>query len=641
MCGIAGFVDLGRCVDDPLSTLGAMARALAHRGQGDERVTFDEASRVGLAFRRLAVLDLSPAGAQPMRSASGRYEIVFNGEVYDHNALRDELAAGGARFRGTSDTETMLAAFEAWGVECATGRFAGMFAFAVHDRVERALWIVRDRFGVKPVYVGRAGDGRTIVFASELKALRAVPTMRLGVDRAALAGFVERGYLQREACIHPEVRRLGAGRLLRIELATGRTDERVWWSTADAVRSARAAEFAGSEHDAIEAVDRALLSSVRRRLLADVPVGALLSGGVDSSAVVAAMQAVSPTRVRTFTVGFDEAAYDESPHARAVAAHLGTDHSEIRVGAREALDLVPRIAEVFDEPFADSSQIPMLLLAAATRRSVTVALSGDGGDEVFAGYYRHEWIERIVRQTRRSPRAMRRLGGLLRLVPRAWLDRAGAVIAVDRAGDRVDKFVRASAHEDPREIYAELLASGGGLRGLVLGGEHPREVGSNWPDDDPAELLARVVESDLTGYLPDDILVKVDRASMAYGLEIREPMLDHELVSLALSLGRTMKIRGGERKWILRRVLEKRVPLALTDRPKVGFAVPLATWLRGPLRGWAEELLSEPRLRAGGYFDVRRVREIWRQTLDARGGSDGAAAWNLLMFEAWRDRWGS
>ncbi len=640
MCGIAGFVDLGRCVDDPASTLRAMAAALAHRGPDDERIAFDEATRVGFAFRRLAVLDLSPTGAQPMRSASGRFEIVFNGEVYNHPALRDELAAGGARFTGASDTETMLAAFEAWGVAQAIPRLSGMFAFAVLDRTERALWLVRDRFGVKPLYVGRARDARTVVFASELKALRAVGAMRLGIDRAALAGFLERGCVQGEACIHPEVRRLGAGKWLRIDLASGRHEERAWWSTGDEMRAARARGFAGSERDAIDAVDAAVAESVRLRMLSDVPVGALLSGGIDSSVVVAAMQSISRQRVRTFTVGFDEAGFDESERACAVAAHLGTDHTEIRVGAREALDLVPRLPEVYDEPFADSSQIPTMLVCVAARRSVTVALSGDGGDELFAGYYRHEWIARIVRRTGRMPRGVRRLAGVLRVLPRGVLDAIGGALSVDRAGDRVEKLLRAMRHDDPAQIYAELLSAGARTRGLVLGAPTELAPAARWPMRDPAALLDRVVEADLAGYLPDDILVKVDRASMACGLEAREPLLDQDLARLAFSLPAVMKIRGGERKWILRRVLERRVPAALFDRPKMGFAVPLAAWLRGPLRDWAESLLAEDRLRAAGYLDAGKVRAIWRETVDQRGRSDGAAAWNVLMFEAWRERWG-
>jgi len=617
-----------------------MAAALAHRGPDDERIAFDEATRVGFAFRRLAVLDLSPTGAQPMRSASGRFEIVFNGEVYNHSALRAELAAGGARFAGSSDTETMLAAFEAWGVERAIPRFSGMFAFAVLDRVERALWLARDRFGVKPLYAGRARDARTVVFASELKAMRAVGAMRLGIDRAALAGFLERGCVQGEACIHPEVRRLGAGTLMRVDLSNGASEERAWWSTGDEMRAARARGFAGDERDAIDAVDAAIAESVRLRMRSDVPVGALLSGGIDSSVVVAAMQSLSRRPVRTFTVGFDEAGFDESERARAVAAHLGTDHTEIRVGAREALDLVPRLPEVYDEPFADSSQIPTMLVCAAARRSVTVALSGDGGDELFAGYYRHEWIARIVRRSAGMPRGVRRLAGVLRVVPRGVLDAIGGALSVDRAGDRVEKLLRAVRHDDPAQMYAELLAAGGESRGLVLGERGEPSSAPGWPMRDRDALLDRILEAELTGYLPDDILVKVDRASMSCGLEAREPLLDHDLARLAFSLPAAMKIRRGERKWILRRVLEKRVPTALVDRPKMGFAVPLAAWLRGPLREWAESLLAEDRLRQAGYLDAAKVRAIWRDALDPSGRADGAAAWNILMFEAWRDRWG-
>lgn len=639
MCGIAGFVDFGRCVDDPSSTLSAMARALAHRGPDDERVSFDAATRVGLAFRRLAVLDLSTAGAQPMRSAGGRFEIVFNGEIYNHLELRGELHALGHAFRGTSDTETMLAAFEAWGVERAIARFAGMFAFALVDRADRALWLVRDRFGVKPLYWGAVSDARTLVFASELKALRAMPAVRVEVDRAVLAEYLAHGCVQGERSILAGVRRLGAGRCVRVDLETGARDERTWWSTGDEMDRARRKPFAGSERDAIEAVDAALLASVRRRMLADVPVGALLSGGIDSSAVVAAMQAVSPTPVRTFTVAFDDPAFDESAHARAVAQHLGTAHTEVRVSERDAIALVPRLAEMWDEPFADSSQIPTALVCSAARAQVTVALTGDGADELFAGYYRHAWIERIARRTRWMPGPARAaLATALRAAPRAAVERIGRLVAVDRAGDRVQKLARALAHRDPWAIYLEMLESMPQARALVLGcPDVPRrqtDVAQG------AALLDRMLEADATGYLVDDILVKLDRASMAYGLEAREPMLDHDLARLAWSLPSAMKLRGSERKWVLRSVLAKRVPRALVDRPKRGFAVPLAGWLRGPLREWAEDLLSERRIRAAGYLDAEKVRGVWRETLDERSGSDGVAAWNLLMFEAWRARWG-
>lgn len=636
MCGIAGFVDHAGRVEDPTEVLASMARVLSHRGPDDGRISFDRSLGVGLAFRRLAVLDRSMAGAQPMRSAGGRYEVVFNGEIYNHRELRDRL---GTAFAGTSDTETMLAAFEAWGVDGTLPQLAGMFAFAVVDRAARKLIVARDRFGVKPLYLGRPRDGGIVAFASEIKAIRLLTAIRLTIDRNALAMYLERGYLQSTRSIHPEVRRVAPGTTVTIDLADGSETVSTWWNTRDEVAKARSGGFGGGEHEAIEAVAAALDRSVRMRLLSDVPLGALLSGGIDSSAVVASMQSQSTQPVRTFTVSFGEEAFDEAPHARAIARHLGTEHTEVRVTEREALAAVPRLAEVWDEPFADSSQIPTMLVSEVARQSVTVALTGDGGDELFAGYYRHEWIPRIAGRMRFVPRAVRStLAAALAHAPRPLLGAAGRLMDVDRGAARADKLARALRCDDPWSIYGEMLATIPRAHSLVLGaGERPHESDGG---SSPATLLDRMLAADLTGYLCDDILVKVDRASMSCGLEAREPMLDHELVRLAFSLPTEMKIRAGERKWILRRVLERRVPRKLLARPKVGFAVPLAAWLRGPLRDWGEALLSERRIREAGLLDPDSVRRIWLRTLDPRLGSDGAAAWNLLMFEAWRDRWG-
>jgi asparagine synthase (glutamine-hydrolysing) len=670
MCGFAGFVDFAGCVDDPSSALAAMARCLVHRGPDDEGVAFDAATRVGLAFRRLSILDLSPAGHQPMRSASGRYEIAFNGEVYNHADLRADLAAPGRAsqlpaFRGHSDTETILAAFEDLGVERAIARFEGMFAFAVLDRAERALWLVRDRFGVKPLYVGYTGGrafargshavpgGASLAFASEIKAMRALGAMQLSVDRGALTLFMRHGYVPGPLSIHPEVAKLRPGHLMRVDLATRQIDERCWWHSRDLVRDARANPFAGSDDDATDAVDGALRASVRRRMVADVPLGAFLSGGIDSSAVVAAMQAESPRAVKTFTIGFGPKDLDEAPYARAIARHLGTDHTEVYATGDEALATVPRLAEIWDEPFADSSQIPTLLVSQIARRSVTVALSGDGGDELFGGYYRYAWTSAIAARTRWLPAPARAaVAMLLRATPRYAINSVGrtltrvlpARLAMDRAGDRAHKLAGILQHSDPWSIYLGLVATIADAPALVIGGSSPVTALT-----DPSELAASVVpdldietrmmQADIASYLVDDILVKVDRASMACGLEAREPLLDRELATLAVRLPLAMKIRGGERKWALRRVLERRVPRALFDRPKMGFGVPLAEWLRGPLRDWAEALLAEDRLRAAGYLDPVAARAIWARTLDPRAGSSGYEAWNLLMFEAWRERW--
>ncbi|MFZ4751207.1 MAG: asparagine synthase (glutamine-hydrolyzing) [Phycisphaerales bacterium] len=691
MCGLAGFVDFASRVDDPASALVAMARRLVHRGPDDEGISFDAATRTGLAFRRLSVLDLSPAGHQPMRSASGRFEIAFNGEVYNHDDIRDDIrgeirpgaSAGAANFRGHSDTETMLAAFEAFGVEAAIERFRGMFAFAVLDRRNRVLWLVRDRFGVKPMHYGWTGGaevaasirrapgvahtsgadstaaaplhlavppGAALAFASEIKALRALPTMRLSVDRGALTLFMRHGYVPGPLSIHPEVRKLRPGHLLRVDLDARTAEERCWWHSRDLVRAGRAAPFAGSDGDAVDAVAAALDESVRLRMLADVPLGAFLSGGIDSTAVVASMQAQSPRPVRTFTIGFGAQEFDEAPYARAVARHLGTEHTEVYVTGEEALATVPQLADTWDEPFADSSQIPTLLVSRIARRSVTVALSGDGGDELFGGYYRYAWTSAIAARTRLLPPPARAaVAMLLRATPRRALNAVGtalaralpARVAIDRAGDRAHKLAGILRHGDPWTIYLGLVATIADAPMLVLGGSEPVTALTDPAQRaDELDLETRMMQADIASYLVDDILVKVDRASMATSLEAREPLLDHRLAELAFRLPLAMKIRGGERKWVLRRAVERRVPRALLDRPKMGFGVPLAQWLRGPLRGWAEALLAEDRIRAAGHLDPDRVRAIWRRTVDPASSSSGYEAWNLLMFESWRERWG-
>lgn len=721
MCGFAGFVDLnGRAGDSAGAAeraLVAMARKLVHRGPDDEGVLFDLPTRVGLAFRRLAILDLSPAGHQPMESASRRFAIAFNGEVYNHALLRDELARRGHSFRGHSDTEAMLAAFEEWGVEGAISRFEGMFAFAVLDRRERVVWLVRDRFGVKPMYYGLTGglpvpdgagstppdgglpvpearsstgsgsgsversrrglrvpdgvpDGTSVassaascsrsfqipapqalVFASELKAMHACPGWTGSVDRGALTLFMRHGYVPGPLTIHPEARKLRPGHLLRIDLACSRAEERCWWHSRDLVRRGSAHPFVGTDAEAIEAVDAALLESVRLRMVADVPLGAFLSGGVDSSAVVAAMQAQSSRPIRTFTIGFGPKEFDEAPYARAVAEHLGTDHTEVYVSGEEALATVPRLASTWDEPFADSSQIPTFLVSEIARRSVTVSLSGDGGDELFGGYYRYAWTESIANRSRRLPPAMRTLlSASLRAVPRGPANRLGHLLSkvlparcsMDRAGDRAHRLAELLGHDQAWKLYLDLLANCLEADSLVIGSRRPVTALT-----DPTELVpeldlqTRMMQADIASYLVDDILVKVDRASMAVSLEAREPLLDSRLAELAFRLPLHMKIRNGERKWALRRVLERRVPRALFDRPKMGFGVPLAEWLRGPLRPWAEALLSSDRLSRDGYLDPAAVRALWDRTLDPSRQASGYDIWNVLMFQAWLDTWGS
>ena len=664
MCGFAGFVDpngrIAQAREASEAVLAAMAQTLVHRGPNDEGTIFDEPTRVGLAFRRLSILDLSPAGHQPMESERGRFVIAFNGEVYNHASLRNELVARGHRFRGHSDTEAMLAAFEEWGVEESLPRFEGMFAFAVMDRATRTFWLVRDRFGVKPVFYGLTGGlsvpaGRLslpaaagLVFGSELKAMHACPGWTGSVDRGALTLFMRHGYVPGPLTIHHEARKLRPGHLLRLDLATREAEERCWWHSRDLVRRAAGSPFGGSDEDAVSAVDSALLESVRLRMVADVPIGAFLSGGVDSSVVVAAMQAQSPRPVRTFTIGFGPKEFDEAPHARAVARHLGTDHTEVYVSGEEALATIPRLATIWDEPFADSSQIPTLLVSEIARRSVTVSLSGDGGDELFGGYYRYGWAESVARGIHRLPQVVRSLASAaLRATPRNLANRTGDALSrllpprysVHRAGDRAHRLASLLGHRDPWSVYLDLVANCLQCDALVIGAARPVTALT-----DPEALVpeldmqTRMMQADIASYMVDDILVKVDRASMAVSLEAREPLLDSRLAELAFRLPLSMKIRNGERKWVLRRVLERRVPRALFDRPKMGFGVPLGEWLRGPLRPWAEALLSPDRIARDGFLDPTVVGALWAKTLDPAVPSSGYEAWNILMFQAWLER---
>ena len=664
MCGLVGFIDHSGLVGDRRSageTLRRMSDAIRHRGPDDSGTFFDEATRCGFGFRRLAILDLSVEGHQPMASASGRFTIAFNGEVYNFGELRKELESLGHSFRGHSDTEVMLAAFEQWGVRAAVTRFVGMFAFAVLDARERTVTLVRDRLGVKPLYWGFAGATppgtpvfrnearRTLVFASELKGLRAMPGMRFGVDRAALALYLRFAYVPTPHSIHEDVRKLPPGHLLTYRLDDGEARLERYWSAKEAAERGAREPFRGDDEDAIEAVDAAIQDSVRLRLVADVPLGAFLSGGIDSSTVVAAMRRLSTGTVKTFTIGFRESRMDESSYAREVARHLDTEHVERFVSGEEALARIPSLPEIWDEPFGDSSQIPTLLVSETARNAVTVSLSGDGGDELFGGYHRYQWTQRVWTGISSLPRPLRMLAAALALrTPAGMLDRIGTPIArslpgsfsLVEPGTRLHKLARLAKADDPWEMYLRLCTFWND-EPIALGdttGRDPLIMRPDWLAD-VRDLEMRMMQADMVSYLVDDILVKVDRASMAVGLEAREPLLDHRLVELALRMPTRFKVRDGERKWVLRRVLERSVPRSMFERPKMGFAIPLQQWLRGPLREWADALLSPERLAREGYLDPGPVTAAWTQVREGRGRR-AHDLWNVLMFQAWLDRWG-
>ncbi len=642
MCGIVGVVRPGVGRDWLQGTTRAMSDALFHRGPDADGVWVDAEASIGLGHRRLSILDLSALGVQPMHSTSGRYVITYNGEVYNFVELTRELARHGYQFRGGSDTEVMLAAFDAWGIEAAVRRFVGMFAFAVWDTEQRVLTLVRDRLGVKPLYWARSGG--LFLFGSELKALLACAEWRPEVDRDALAAYARWNYVPSPLCILCGAQKLEPGCILTLRSGADPQITRYWSARAVAAEGVRD-RIELSDAEAEQQLDALLRDSVARRMIADVPLGAFLSGGIDSSTVVALMQAQSSRRVRTYSIGFADGDYNEAPHAKRVAAHIGTDHTELYVGPSEALAIIPDLSKYYDEPFADSSQINMVLVSAMTRKHVTVALSGDGGDELFAGYTRYHWAE-MVRRFQVVPFGLRRaaagmidlpsrsvMEGVARLLPGRWRPQ--------RVAERAGKFAGFLRERDADGIYRRQHSHWHGPEALVRGGREPRgpAYDTSLTADVPS-FVERMQLLDTMTYLPDDILTKVDRASMAVSLEAREPLLDHRLVEFSWRLPFRMKVRDGVDKWLLRNVLYRYVPRSLVERPKMGFGLPIGRWLRGPLRDWAEALLAEERLRAAGYFDERHVRTAWSNFLSGRDANQ-EALWGVLMFEAWRDRFGA
>ena len=639
MCGFAGFFRHGGIdATQARSIVDAMTQTLAHRGPDDSGTWIEATAGVALGHRRLAIIDLSAHGHQPMRSACGRFTIAFNGEIYNFKQLRAELEPRGHQFRGHSDTEVMLAALVEWGVTEATRRFNGMFAFALWDAQERVLSLARDRVGEKPLYY--AYYNGLLAFGSELKALYAHPQFRFDIDRDAVGLYFRQGYITAPLTPFRCVFKLPPGAILAISERDFDTPPvpRPYWSARQAFDQARSQRVADSATDVVEELETLLLDAVRLRMIADVPLGAFLSGGIDSSLVAALMQRQSSQPIRTFTVGFEEAKYDESSYARRVADHLGTDHTELRVDGRDALAVVPKLSTLYDEPMSDSSQIPTYLISSLTRQHVTVCLSGDSGDELFGGYERYVTTEQTRRKLFRWPHALRALAaaplGAARwfdgLMPRryqpltGWAHKVATIVAARR----------------PTELYAALLSRWQDTPRLVRGSGRPAapfaqllEGAPSYPFQEELMLL------DFLTYLPDDILAKVDRASMAVSLETRIPFLDSRVIELAWRLPLGDKIRDGVGKWVLRKVLHKYVPPSLVERPKMGFGVPLGRWLRGPLREWAEDLLSEAQLRQSGILAVQPVRDTWACHLEGRWDRS-AHLWDILMFQSWLRQYG-
>lgn len=656
MCGFAGLLQAARheARDDLMALAARMTHALTHRGPDDAGFWCDPRHGVALGHRRLSIIDLSPAGHQPMVSASQRYVLIFNGEIYNHVLMRSELSSHGTpiAWRGTSDTETLLAGFDTWGIRKTVERAVGMFAFAVWDRQEATLTLGRDRIGEKPLYYGWQGKGRgrVFLFGSELGALRAHPAFENVIDRDALCLQMRYNCIPAPYSIYRGISKLAPGSLLTVSGQGEDMRETVYWSAAQKIEESVAAPFAGSAQEAVDELEKVLETAVHAQMLADVPLGAFLSGGIDSSTVVALMQSQSSRPVKTFSIGFHEKAYDEAQYARAVAAHLGTDHTELYLSAAQARDAIPRLQSVYDEPFSDSSQLPTLLVSQLARRHVTVALSGDAGDELFCGYNRYQFADAFWRRIGATPVFLRRLAarGIEAVPVDSWNRIAQACgsalprrLRLANTGDKLHKCAAVLDSPSLDALYLALVSHWKDPASLVLGSrEPPNTLNGNPPRLSGLDGVQRMMAMDLMSYLPDDILVKVDRAAMSVSLETRVPFLDHRVVEFAWRLPQAFKLRDGATKWALRQVLYKHVPKALIERPKMGFGIPVGDWLRGPLREWGEALLSEGRLVREGFFDPGTVRKCWLEHLSGRRNWQ-YQLWDVLMFQSWLEQQGA
>lgn len=645
MCGIVGFFS-NKTLNSPI-VVRNMADRINYRGPDDSGVWVDNSSGIALAHRRLSIVDLSPAGHQPMESRSGRFVIVFNGEIYNHLDLRKilKIDADWSAWKGHSDTETLLSCIEVWGVEKTLREAVGMFAIAVWDRKEEILTLARDRFGEKPLFYGWSED--SFLFGSELKALRQFPGFSNPIDRGSLTLFMRHGYVPSPHSIYHGILKLPPGCFLEVtknDLLSKNINSPVfYWSINSVVKQSVHDQFSGSDSEACKEVDRLIVQSVAGQMVADVPIGAFLSGGVDSSTIVAVMQSLANRPVKTFTIGFHESGFNEAEHAKAVSKHLGTEHTELYVSPRQALDLIPRLPFLYDEPFADVSQIPTFLVCEMTKRHVTVSLSGDAGDELFCGYNRY-FLGNNLAGFYNVPFFLRNyISKSLRAIsPEVWdlfFRALGGVLPKNfrykNFGDKLHKLAGVLNQKSKNDIFKYLVSQWHDPSLAVIGGYEPSTPITDYTERiEGVGFQEQMMYLDTLTYLPDDILVKVDRASMGVSLETRVPLLDHRLFEFAWRLPMSMKIRDGASKWIMRQVLYNYVPKELIERPKMGFSVPLAEWLRGPLRDWAENLLSESRLHQEGYFHPLLIRKKWEEHLSGRRNWQ-EALWNVLMFQAW------
>lgn len=646
MCGITGYVEFSRkfSAQKHRDVVTSMADRMHHRGPDSGGIWIDEARGVALGHRRLAIVDLTEEGHQPMKSADGRYVIVYNGEVYNFPVMRQELESRGHVFRGTSDTEVILAAITEWGLESAITRFNGMFAFALWDTQKAYLHLVRDRLGIKPLYYGWAGE--TFLFGSELKALCQHPHFTSEVDRDSLTLYLRYGYIPAPYTIYKGIHKLEAARILTLNSAR-EMNLLSYWSAQEVAQSGVESPVpATSSETAIEQLETLLLDAVKIRMIADVPLGAFLSGGIDSSTVVALMQEQSTTPVKTFSIGFFEEKYNEAHHAKAVAEHLKTDHTELYVEAKSLQDIIPRLPELYDEPFADPSQIPTFIVSQLTRNYVTVSLSGDGGDELFAGYPRYRNIDRFWQKLQQAPGFGRNLMayGLSAVPANTWhllFSLPGlslpSMISRTLRDDRIQPFVKVLRSSEPQTAHHYMVSHWKSPALAVVNGKEPVSHLTNresWIRN--SAFIEWMQAIDIATYLVDDLLVKVDRASMGVSLEARVPLLDHRVVEFVWRIPYALKFHEGNSKWILRQILYRRVPRQLIERPNQGFEIPLQQWLRTSLRDWAENLLDDRKLKDAGYLEPKLIRQYWED--HQRGNNDwGYLLWDVLMFQAWLD----
>lgn len=649
MCGIAGYWH--RDNSNPSIAL-SMAEAIVTRGPDDFGVWSERESGIALAHRRLSILDLSPAGHQPMVSGCGRYVLVFNGEIYNHLSLRSLFEAdhNGFRWRGHSDTETLIECFAAWGVEKTIGMAVGMFSFALWDTKDKLLTFARDRLGEKPLYWGWSDD--LLIFASELKAIKVHPSFKAEIDRDSLTLFLRHGYVPAPYSIYRGIHKLMPGHFVELNLngeisVSQNAKSKAYWSVNEVVKEGLASPFGGSANVAVDALESQLKASVSDQMLSDVPLGAFLSGGIDSSTIVALMQSQTNKPVKTFTIGFDETGYNEAVHAKAVARHIGTDHTELYVQPNDALSVIPKLPQMYCEPFADSSQIPTFLVSQLAKQHVTVALSGDGGDELFGGYNRYLAVQKVWQPLQKMPEFVRYLAsfGLNSLSPASWdklFEQLKPVLPkrlqLAMPGEKARKLGEVLKLNDGAAFYRQLTSHWVEPESLVINGKEPlTQITNNnsWAQTDSLEHFMMAL--DAKTYMSDDILTKVDRAAMACSLETRVPMLDHRVVELAWKMPLDFKIREGQGKWLLRQVLYRYVPEELIERPKMGFGIPLDSWLRGPLKEWAEALLDEQRLRNEGYLNPAPIRQLWNEHLSGKKNWQ-YHLWNVLMFQAWLEK---